>query len=237
MIADEKGSAYLVNGTDGSVISSVSLGSASHASITKVSDEEYLAVTTDGVLHVLNVSGTTISETGSAKFADRSTSTAVVSNGVAFIGGSTGTSWPYEGTLSAIDLSCIGEAGYVPQTIEVGNGAVQSTPLVVSGGTATAIYVTMNSNPGGLSLVSHLPELLHRIPDRLEGGPHLLYERFRLSLCSQECPSEHGDLDAFLRKQRRQQRRVEDHRFRHGGGERRGADARCLHIRRLVSRS
>lgn len=155
VIADEKGFAYLVNGTDGSVISSVSLGSASHASITKVSDEEYLAVTTDGVLHVLNVSGTTISETGSAKFADRSTSTAVVSNGVAFIGGSTGTSWPYEGTLSAIDLSCIGKAGYVPQTIEVGNGAVQSTPLVVSGGTATSIYVTTNSNPGGLSLVSY----------------------------------------------------------------------------------
>ena len=155
VIADEKGSAYLVNGTDGSVISSVSLGSASHASITKVSDEEYLAVTTDGVLHVLNVSGTTISETGSAKFADRSTSTAVVSNGVAFIGGSTGTSWPYEGTLSAIDLSCIGEAGYVPQTIEVGNGAVQSTLLVVSGGTAISIYVTTNSNPGGLSLVSY----------------------------------------------------------------------------------
>ncbi|MGN0071237.1 MAG: InlB B-repeat-containing protein [Atopobiaceae bacterium] len=155
VIADEKGYAYLLNGADGSEISSVSLGSSSHASITKVSDSEYLAVTTDGVLHVLNVSDTAISETGSVKFCDRSTSTAVVSNGIAFVGGSTGTSWPYEGTLSAIDLSRIGEAGYVPQTVDVGNGAVQSTPLVVAGSSKTSIYVTTNSNPGGLSLVSY----------------------------------------------------------------------------------
>ena len=155
VIADEKGTAYLLSGTDGSEISSVSLGSASHASITKVSDSEYLAVTTDGVLHVLSVSGTTISETGSVKFCDRSTSTAVISNGIAFVGGSTGTSWPYEGTLSAIDLSRIGEAGYVPQTVDVGNGAVQSTPLVVQGASGTSIYVTTNNNPGGLSLVSY----------------------------------------------------------------------------------
>ena len=130
VIADEKGSAYLVNGTDGSVISSVSLGSASHASITKVSDEEYLAVTTDGVLHVLSVQNGTIMQTGSVQFAGRSTSTAVVADGMAFVGGSNGTSWPYTGTLSAIDLARIGEVGYVPQTIEVGEGAVQATPLV-----------------------------------------------------------------------------------------------------------
>lgn len=155
VIADEKGTAYLLSGTDGSEISSVSLGSASHASITKVSDSEYLAVTTDGVLHVLSVSGSKISETGSVKFCDRSTSTAVISNGIAFVGGSTGTSWPYEGTLSAIDLSRIGEQGYVPQTVEVGHGAVQSAPLVVAGSSKTSIYVTTNSIPGGLSLVSY----------------------------------------------------------------------------------
>ncbi len=155
VIADEKGSAYLVNGTDGSVISSVSLGSASHASITKVSDEEYLAVTTDGVLHVLSVQNGTIMQTGSVQFAGRSTSTAVVADGMAFVGGSNGTSWPYTGTLSAIDLARIGEVGYVPQTIEVGEGAVQATPLVAQSSSGLSVYVTTNSNPGGLWLASY----------------------------------------------------------------------------------
>lgn len=155
VIADEKGFAYLLSGTDGSEIASVNLGSASHASITKISDEEFLAVTTDGVLHVLSVQNGTIMQTGSVQFAGRSTSTAVVADGVAFVGGSNGTSWPYTGTLSAIDLARIGEVGYVPQTIEVGEGAVQATPLVAQSSSGLSIYVTTNSNPGGLWLASY----------------------------------------------------------------------------------
>jgi uncharacterized repeat protein (TIGR02543 family) len=134
----------------------VNLGNASHASITKVSDTEYLAVTTDGVLHVLSVQNGTIAETASVKFADRSTSTAVVSGSVAFVGGSlNGSGWPYTGTLSAIDLARVGEVGYVPQTIEIGAGAVQATPLVAQSSSGLSIYVTANSTPGGLFLASY----------------------------------------------------------------------------------
>jgi uncharacterized repeat protein (TIGR02543 family) len=156
VIADEKGYAYLLSGTDGSEIASVNLGNASHASITKVSDTEYLAVRTDGVLHVLSVQNGTIAETASVKFADRSTSTAVVSGSVAFVGGSlNGSGWPYTGTLSAIDLARVGEVGYVPQTIEIGAGAVQATPLVAQSSSGLSIYVTANSTPGGLFLASY----------------------------------------------------------------------------------
>lgn len=150
LIADERGYAMLVSGADGSLISEVDLGCASHAGIMKASDKEYLAVTTDGVLHVLSLEGKTLSETASVSFADYSTSTPSISDGIAFVGGRRNDGTGTVGTLSAIDLSKAGQAGYVPQSVDIASGQVQSAPLVVTEGSLSTIYVTANALPGSL---------------------------------------------------------------------------------------
>jgi|GEM_PF-692372 len=153
VVADEQGFIRLIDGTDGEEIGSLDLGCASHAGVTKVSDTSFAAVTTDGVLHLVSLEGTTLKEAGKVSFADSSTSTAVISDGMAFVCGAKVEGASRTGTLSAIDLSKVGTAGYVPETVEVGTGASQSTPLVTKQGSTISLYVTCNATPGSLYIV------------------------------------------------------------------------------------
>lgn len=150
VIGGESGSVKLLDGATGKELSSVSVGGAVRAGITKVpaadaaGQDAYLAVSrNDGTLHRIVRVGDSLEESGSVRFAATSTSTPTVSGGKAFVCGMDATG---AGTLSVIDLATM----QVERTVAIGAGAAQATPLVSSRGGETYVYFTVNCNPGGV---------------------------------------------------------------------------------------
>ena len=111
--------------------------------ITRGAEVTFVAVSTDGVLHVITRNGDTLSKTGSAKFASKSTSTPASTGGNVFVCGLGADGY---GTLSVIDLETLS----VVQTVRGGKGEAQSSPLVSVQSDGTYAYFTCNGIPGGV---------------------------------------------------------------------------------------
>lgn len=149
VIGDESGDVKLVDGKTGSVLSSVSIGTSVRAGIVSVpqttrgAEMTFVAVSTDGVLHVIARNGDTLSKTGSVKFASKSTSTPASTGAKVFV---CGLGVDGYGTLSVIDLGTLS----VVQTVRGGKGEAQSSPLVSVQEDGTYVYFTCNGIPGGV---------------------------------------------------------------------------------------
>lgn len=153
LVGDDSGSLSVYARDLSSKVSSIDLGASVRCTLVESGGYVY-AVTNDGVLHKLELSdGGTLSEAGSAKFADSSTSTPSISGGVAYVGGGQGD---YTGVLAAIDLDSMTVVNSV-QTFSSASSTgeelpadVKSTPLVSVQGDAMCVYFTCNNLPGAL---------------------------------------------------------------------------------------
>lgn len=153
LVGDDSGSLSVYARDLSSKVSSIDLGASVRCTLVESGGYVY-AVTNNGVLHKLELSdGGTLSEAGSAKFADSSTSTPSISGGVAYVGGGQGD---YTGVLAAIDLNSMTVVNSV-QTFSSASSTgeelpadVKSTPLVSVQGDAMCVYFTCNNLPGAL---------------------------------------------------------------------------------------
>lgn len=153
IIGDQLGNVYLLNGKDGKELSRVSLGTSINSTIGKVSDDTFAVSDTAGTLHILKLQKGKLSEIRSVHFANKSTSSPVAAGTVVFVGGLRGQT----GVVAAIDTA---DASSAVRVINVGEGEVQSTPLVVQSGSDLSIYVTLNHRPGGIYVVHYREGIL-----------------------------------------------------------------------------
>jgi hypothetical protein len=153
IIGDQLGNVYLLNGKDGKELSRVSLGTSINSTIGKVSDDTFAVSDTAGTLHILKLQKGKLSEVRSVHFANKSTSSPVAAGTVVFVGGLKGQT----GVVAAIDTA---DASSAVQVIDVGEGEVQSTPLVVQSGSDLSVYVTLNHRPGGIYVVHYREGML-----------------------------------------------------------------------------
>lgn len=149
VVGNDAGLVQLVDGGTGRVKATVDVGAPIRAGVVALpgssragAADRFVVVSSDGVLHLVAREGDQLAETGSAKFAAKSTSTPAVSGGKAFV---CGADDQWYGTLSVIDLASLA----VERTVRGGKGEAQSSPLVSVQGDGTYAYFTCNGLPGG----------------------------------------------------------------------------------------
>ena len=149
LIGDESGEMRLIDGMTGEVKARVSLGAACRSTVVAVPagvsglEDAYLVVTVDGTLHKIVREGDALFSGGSVGFANESSSTPAVADGMAFVCGVDAEDY---GTLSVIDLSTLS----VEHTVRGDKGKAQSAPLVSVQQSGTYAYFTCNGYPGGV---------------------------------------------------------------------------------------
>ena len=150
VVGNDAGLVQLVDGGTGRVKATVDVGAPIRAGVVALpgssragAADRFVVVSSDGVLHLVAREGDQLAETGSAKFAAKSTSTPAVSGGKAFV---CGADDQWYGTLSVIDLASLA----VERTVRGGKGEAQSSPLVSVQGDGTYAYFTCNGLPGGV---------------------------------------------------------------------------------------
>ena len=155
LTANDEGRVSLLDPATGEELSSVELGTRCRAQLA-VSGNTVYAVTTDGTLHELSLgSDGSLTEGRSVRFGSYSTSSPVVCDGRAYVGGSTPASQA-DGALFVIDLGTMEvEHEVLVPKVEVehqaGTGEVKGTPLVsVAADGNTYVYFTSNALPGGV---------------------------------------------------------------------------------------
>ncbi len=155
LTANDDGRVSLLDSATGEELSSVELGTRCRAQLA-VSGNTVYAVTTDGTLHELFLgSDDSLTEGRSVRFGSYSTSSPVLCDGRAYVGGSTPASQA-DGALFVIDLGTMEvEHEVLVPKVEVehqaGTGEVKGTPLVsVAADGNTYVYFTSNALPGGV---------------------------------------------------------------------------------------
>ena len=147
LFAGDDGILVSLDKQTGEEIDQMDLGAPVRSTTARVGNEIYLT-SNDGTLHQIEVlDGGKLGSSHSIKFADYSTSTPAVYNGVAYVGGQTGTSYPdYKGVLCAIDLSTMQIINKVSAPADI-----KSAPLISYGHTGEVYaYFTSNTTPGGI---------------------------------------------------------------------------------------
>lgn len=145
VVADDAGSVSAYAADLSSSASTLSLGAPVRSTLMK-SDGFLYAVSADGVLHKLSVSGEgALSEVARAKVAASSTSSATIANGYAFVGGAAADG---TGVLAVVHLANM----TVTQVTQADGAAlpadVKGTPLVVVRDGAVRVYFTCNGAEG-----------------------------------------------------------------------------------------
>ena len=155
LTANDEGRVSLLDAATGEELSSLELGTRCRAQLT-VSGNTVYAVTTDGSLHELSLgSDRLLTAVRSVKFGSCSTSSPVICDGRAYVGGSTPANQA-DGALFVIDLGTMEvEHEVLVPKVEVehqaGTGEVKGTPLVsVAADGNTYVYFTCNGMPGGV---------------------------------------------------------------------------------------
>lgn len=155
LTANDEGRVSLLDAATGEELSSLELGTRCRAQLT-VSGNTVYAVTTDGSLHELSLgSDRLLTAVRSVKFGSYSTSSPVICDGRAYVGGSTPANQA-DGALFVIDLGTMEvEHEVLVPKVEVehqaGTGEVKGTPLVsVAADGNTYVYFTCNGMPGGV---------------------------------------------------------------------------------------
>lgn len=155
LTANDEGRVSLLDAATGEELSSLELGTRCRAQLT-VSGNTVYAVTTDGSLHEFFLgSDGSLTAVRSVKFGSYSTSSPVICDGRAYVGGSTPENQA-DGELFVIDLGNMEvEHEVLVPKVEVehqaGTGEVKGTPLVsVAADGNTYVYFTCNGMPGGV---------------------------------------------------------------------------------------
>lgn len=175
LVADDGGNLTLHDASTGKVAATFSLGAPSRAGIVAAEGGTVAyAVTTDGVLHRIAIAADgSLSQTGTAKFDNASTSTPTLSNGKIYVGGAdrrvAGT-----GSISVIDAQTLKVECHATTTSAAKDNAipgdVKSAPLVVTRPDGTYVYFTSNGRPGGVFMYkvgqSHVTLLY--VPDQAQ---------------------------------------------------------------------
>lgn len=175
LVADDGGNLTLHGASTGKVAATFSLGAPSRAGIVAAEGGTVAyAVTTDGVLHRIAIAADgSLSQTGTAKFDNASTSTPTLSNGKIYVGGAdrrvAGT-----GSISVIDAQTLKVECHATTTSAAKDNAipgdVKSAPLVVTRPDGTYVYFTSNGRPGGVFMYkvgqSHVTLLY--VPDQAQ---------------------------------------------------------------------
>ncbi|WP_158539727.1 DUF4430 domain-containing protein [Gordonibacter sp. 28C] len=151
VVGNDAGLVQLVDGSTGAVKAALEVGASVRAGVVALpvaarSGEAglFAVVSSDGVLHLVAREDDRLVETGSVKFAAKSTSTPTVAGGKAFVCGLDADQ--RYGTLSVIDLASLS----VECTVRGGLGEAQSAPLVSVQSDGTFAYFTCNGLPGGV---------------------------------------------------------------------------------------
>lgn len=159
VIADDSGALSSFDEASGTLVSSISIGSSSRASVIIDGDTAY-AVSKDGKLHKVTVAANgALAEVASLQFASSSTTTPTLAGGKVIVGGCSldgyANAWggmSYYGALCVIDastmtletsISSLSDGTRLP-------GDVKSAPLVSMQASGTYVYFTCNSTPGGV---------------------------------------------------------------------------------------
>ena len=165
VVSNDAGILCLFDPMEGTVLATLDLGSRCRASIVAADGSTVYAVTTDGMLHKVNVSEGTVAEQAKVKFANGSTTTPTIVEGKMVVAGSTDQ---YKGTLSIVDLATMS----VEQTVTAvaGNaestpipGDIKSAPLVAKTSDGVYVYFTANTLPGSLYALKLGEALAHEL--------------------------------------------------------------------------
>lgn len=151
VVGNDAGLVQLVDGSTGAVKAALEVGASVRAGVVALPAAArsgeiglFAVVSSDGVLHLVAREDDRLVETGSVKFAAKSTSTPTVAGGKAFVCGLDADQ--RHGTLSVIDLTSLS----VERTVRGGLGEAQSAPLVSVQSDGTFAYFTCNGLPGGV---------------------------------------------------------------------------------------
>lgn len=165
VVADDAGTASVLDAAQGTVNSSLDLGAGVRAQVVSGSEAgTYFVVTKDGVLHKLQLDegAGELRELASVKFGSSSTSTPTVAGGKVYVGGASLEGYEvtvgessftsYYGTIAVIDEQTL---TLEHRIVSMDSGAklpatVQSSPLVSQQGGNTYVYFTCNAQPGGI---------------------------------------------------------------------------------------
>lgn len=151
VVGNDAGLVQLVDGSTGAVKAALEVGASVRAGVVALPAAArsgeiglFAVVSSDGVLHLVAREDDRLVETGSVKFAAKSTSTPTLAGGKAFVCGLDADQ--RHGTLSVIDLTSLS----VERTVRGGLGEAQSAPLVSVQSDGTFAYFTCNGLPGGV---------------------------------------------------------------------------------------
>lgn len=149
IIGDEGGRVQLIDASTGEVLSTVEIGMACRSTVVSAGSENgnpvFLAVGRQpATLFKIVREGDSLRLAGRVAFAASSTSTPVVADGIAYVGGS---SDDFHGVLAAVDVASM----TVVDTYRTpGTGEVKSSPLASVQDGETYVYFTSNSMPGSV---------------------------------------------------------------------------------------
>ena len=135
----------------GEVAGTIDLGANAHVSVV-ADDSDLYVVTNDGTLHRLALAEDgSLTQTGSVRFADSSTSTPTIADGRAYVGGANDDS---TGVLAVIDLATMGVEHRITGFSNEAKlpGDVKSAPTVSVRDGETYVYFTCNAVSGGAYL-------------------------------------------------------------------------------------
>lgn len=135
----------------GEVAGTIDLGANAHVSVV-ADDSDLYVVTNDGTLHRLALAEDgSLTQTGSVRFADSSTSTPTIADGRAYVGGANDDS---TGVLAVIDLATMGVEHRITGFSNEAKlpGDVKSAPTVSVRDGETYVYFTCNEASGGAYL-------------------------------------------------------------------------------------
>lgn len=148
LVVDESGTLSLLDASTGETLASLALGAHVRSSVTEA-DGLFYVVSTDGVLHKLQVKDGRVVELGKLAFAAASTCTPTIKDGKAYVGGATAE---FKGVMSVIDLS---DMSVLSQVGKLADGSaipaeIKSTPLLAQVDGRDWVYFTANAKPGSL---------------------------------------------------------------------------------------
>ena len=153
LIAGDDGILTSLDALTGEMLDTYDLGAPVRSTLT-ADGNTLLAVSTDGVLHKLDVTDGKLDGHESVAFASTSTGTPTVWNGMVYVGGCLSEEENYAGVLAVVDLEDMAIVQRVTTPADV-----KAAPLVTTGyGEEVYAYFTANTQPGGV-YVLHLGEV------------------------------------------------------------------------------
>ena len=150
VIASETGDVCLIDGTNGNILSSITLSRRCRSTVIAIGNNRF-AVNANGLLNILEISNGQLVLADSYEFAKFSSSTPAVVDGLVFVGGTNG--WQKE--LMAVintNKSASDSSSICVTTVQ---GEPKSAILVSKQNDTYRAYFTCNAKPGSAQLITY----------------------------------------------------------------------------------